>query len=70
MRKFKLDKQSENIVLMYSNVALDCVDDIDFQTKEIPTTDNIGTISAISTNQEIAIKAKLLQKRWQEESQN
>ena len=62
VRKFKLDKQSENTVLMYSNIALDCVDDNDFPTKEIPTTNNIGTISAISTNQMIAIKAKLLQK--------
>ena len=34
----------------------------DFQPKEIPTTNNIGTISAINTYQMIAIKAKLLQK--------
>lgn len=34
----------------------------DFQLKEIPTTNNIGTISAINTYQMIAIKAKLLQK--------
>ena len=61
VRKFKLDKQSDNTVLMYSNVALDTVDDIDFQPKEIPTTNNIGMISAINTNQMIAIKAKLLQ---------
>ena len=46
---------------MYSNVALDSVDDIDFQPKEIPTTNNIGMISAINTNQMIAVKAKLLQ---------
>ena len=46
---------------MYSNVALESVDDIDFQLKEIPTTNNIGMISAINTNQMIAIKAKLLE---------
>ena len=61
VRKFKLDKQSDNIVLVYSNVALDSVDDIDFQPKGIPNTNNIGMISAISTNQMIAIKAKPLQ---------
>ena len=62
VRKFKLDKQSDNTVLVYSNVALDSVDDIDFQPKEISTTNNIGMISAINTNQMMAIKAKLLQK--------
>lgn len=47
---------------MCSNVALDSVDDIDFQPNEIPTTNNIGMISAINTNEMIAIKAELLQK--------
>ena len=61
VRKFKLDKQSDNTVLMYSNVALDSVHDIDFQPKEIPPTKIIGMISSINTNQMIAIKAKLLQ---------
>ena len=56
VRKLKLDKQSDNTVRMYSNVALDSVDDINFQPKEIPTTNNIGMISAINTNQMIAIK--------------
>lgn len=63
VRQFKLDNKSDNnTVLMYHNVSLDSVDDINFQPKDIPTTYNIASISAFNTNQMITIKAKLLQK--------
>lgn len=62
VRQFKLDKKSDNdTVLMYHNVLLDSVDDINFAPKDIPSTNNIGSISALNTNQMISIKAKLLQ---------
>ena len=63
LRRFKLEKNSDsNTLLMYHNVSLDSTDDITFQPKEIPSTNNIGLISAINTNQMISIKAKLVQK--------
>lgn len=68
MRKF--DKQLANTVLMCSNVAVNTIDDIDFQPNEIPSINNVRIISAINTSHVIAIKAKLLQQRGKEKGKS
>lgn len=64
------DKQSANTVLMCSNVAVNTIDDIDFQPNEIPSINNVNIISAINTSHVIAIKAKLLQQRDKEKGKS
>lgn len=62
LRNFRIERAGDaTTVLMNNNVLLEPTKEIPFSRIELPSANNIQSISAANTNQSITIKAKLIQ---------